>query len=96
MGTQHLCDQHHGYDTGIFDAVVRSLLATTGSKSKHSGPEPVDNFFTVVIVWFLVGVVLVLVIGVVLLAVLGTISESEDESEDGRFSDLEKQVSLGE
>lgn len=91
MMSEDLCDQHHGYDTGIFDSMIRSLLSSLGGSS-GSHPEPLDNFLTVVVIWFLFGVVLVLVIGVVLLVVLDRVSGGEDDDE--YFYDEEKRVPL--
>lgn len=93
MDAEDLCNQHHGYDTGIFDSIVRSLLAGFGvSDGVHREAEPVDNFLAVAVIWFLVGVSLVLLIGVILLLVLEKVSGGEEEEEEDYFYDEEKQV----
>ncbi|QLQ82135.1 hypothetical protein HG537_0G03900 [Torulaspora globosa] len=87
MMSEDLCNERHGYDTGIFDSMIRSLRGSGGSHPTES----LDNFFTVVIIWFLFGVVAVLVIGMVLLVVLDKISGGEYDREDCLY-DEEKQV----
>lgn len=70
-----LCDQHHGYHTGVFDSVAAMFRHQAGDA------EPTGDFLAPAMIAFVLGVILVLVVGLALLLLLSRDDEASFDEE---------------